>query len=59
MSVGEVETGRRMAEAVLANADDPDATLALVEALVAQQDWEGVREFVALGPKHRRRDGHH
>src|SRR5438445_6290249 len=35
-----------MAEAVLSNADDPDATLALVEALVAQQDWEGVREFV-------------
>jgi tetratricopeptide (TPR) repeat protein len=46
VSVGEVDTGRRMAEAVLAHADDPDATLALVEALVAQQDWEGVREFV-------------
>jgi hypothetical protein len=44
--VGEVDTGRRMAESVLSTADDPDATLALVEALVAQQDWEGVREFV-------------
>jgi hypothetical protein len=46
VAVGEVDTGRRMAEAVLSSADDPDATLALVEALVAQQDWEGVREFV-------------
>jgi hypothetical protein len=46
VAIGEVDTGRRMAEAVLSNADDPDATLALVEALVAQQDWEGVREFV-------------
>jgi hypothetical protein len=46
VAIGEVDTGRQMAEAVLSTADDPDATLALVEALVAQQDWEGVREFV-------------
>jgi hypothetical protein len=46
VAAGDPETGRRIAESILSATDDPDATLALVEAMVAMQDWEGLTEFV-------------
>ncbi|HXY71789.1 MAG TPA: hypothetical protein VEM41_04540 [Actinomycetota bacterium] len=46
VACGEVEVGRRMAEAVLSVADDPDATYAFLESVLASQDWAAAREFI-------------
>ena len=46
VACGEVEVGRRMAEAVLSIADDPDATYAFLESVLASQDWSAASEFI-------------
>ena len=46
VACGEVEVGRRMAEAVLSIADDPDATYAFLESVLASQDWTAASEFI-------------
>ena len=46
VACGEVEVGRRMAEAVLSVADDPDATYAFLESVLASQDWAAASEFI-------------
>jgi hypothetical protein len=46
VACGEVDVGRRMAEAVLSVADDPDATYAFLESVLASQDWAAAQEFI-------------
>ena len=46
VAFGDPTSGRQMAVSVLAGADEPEAAIAMIEALASQQEWETLREFV-------------